>query len=243
MFWFEASVCFTPSDIYFSRPSVLYLELPNLCCFSTRHFPEHLPFVLMALLWRCPSLIQAVQTELCTVREREGNVISHLLWLHHHQIKDLSHLAAARRSAHLLNINDVSQFNDFVPFGVGAFKTKVTGEIDEIQLNLRYLQDRDLCNCGANKLWKLDQTSSFSKEQNNVLTFNIIVLFKIFDILNVTHSKNAVRIKPTTNSCRFAVELYTSLVFVSFDAVTEALTRWQHRLSQSLTPYSQLPSN
>lgn len=36
--------------------------------------------------------------------------------------------------AYLLNINDVSQFNDFVPLGVGAFKTKVTGEINEIQL-------------------------------------------------------------------------------------------------------------
>lgn len=29
--------------------------------------------------------------------------------------------------AHLLNINDVSQFNDFVPLGIRAFETKVTG--------------------------------------------------------------------------------------------------------------------
>lgn len=36
--------------------------------------------------------------------------------------------------AYLLNINDVSQFNDFVPLGVGAFETKVTGEINESQL-------------------------------------------------------------------------------------------------------------
>lgn len=36
--------------------------------------------------------------------------------------------------AYLLNVNDVSQFNDFVPLGVGAFETKVTGEMDESQL-------------------------------------------------------------------------------------------------------------
>lgn len=40
-------------------------------------------------------------------------------------------------TAHLLNIDDVDQFNDFVPFGIGAFETKVTVETDEIPLTVQ----------------------------------------------------------------------------------------------------------
>lgn len=37
----------------------------------------------------------------------------------------------------LLDISDVGQSNDFVPLGVGAFETKMTGWIKEIQLKRR----------------------------------------------------------------------------------------------------------
>lgn len=42
-------------------------------------------------------------------------------------------LLLAPTPTYLLNINDVNQFNHFIPLGVGTFETKVTGEINDIQ--------------------------------------------------------------------------------------------------------------
>lgn len=152
----EASVCFPPSATSLLPPLYRHFYIYS----HVRSVPsaqgassERLPFASTELLWRCPSQIPAGQTELCTVTDRGRRRDFRLVWAASplpwsEACLALWRLPACPRrcdwgqkltlcSAHLLNINDVHQPDDFVPLGVGAFEAEVTEETDETQLTLQ----------------------------------------------------------------------------------------------------------